>query len=133
MIITGDNKETTKATKLNPGVINQISNVVNSNKSEIETVTQEASEEIEIQTESKATSKKTAEKKENKTEKKRNYSDTVILNLPEGERNEFKAFCARFGITMTDYIYFAMDYIRNGVEEKKFSLSRSGIRELPND
>lgn len=62
--------------------------------------------------------------------KKRVYSDTIVLNLPKGERSEFKAFCAKYQLTMTDYIYFAMDYIRNGVEEGRLSVSRGGIKEL---
>lgn len=149
MIITSENQEPAKPNKLNSTLLKQIKTVVKSNKaSEIETVTSKAAvpEEIEIKDtveikipeEKKVNTEKKSEpakpaKKEEPAGKKRNYSDTVILNLPGGERAEFKAFCAKYQVTMTDFIYFAMDYIRNGVEEKKYSLSRSGIREISNE
>ena len=66
------------------------------------------------------------------TKQKREYKDTVLLNLPKGERNVFKSFCAQMDITMTDFIYFAMDYIKDGVEQGKFSVTRSGIKEINN-
>jgi len=65
--------------------------------------------------------------------KQRKYTDTVVLNLPEGERSNFKAFCAKYNLTMTDFIYFSMDFVKERVEEGQYGLSRGGIKILKKD
>lgn len=68
--------------------------------------------------------------KAEKKKKERKYNDTFVINLPEGERNRFKSFCADHNISMTDYIYFCMDYIKEKTETGLMSVSRAGIKEL---
>ncbi|MCQ2593201.1 MAG: hypothetical protein MJ188_10510 [Treponema sp.] len=67
------------------------------------------------------------------TKPKREYKDTILLNLPKGERNVFKSFCAQHDLTMTDFIYFAMDYVKDKAEAGSISISRGGIKEIQNN
>lgn len=110
-IITNDNKVETKKNSINELNLNQLDTVINSNSKN--SVKHHAPEES-----------------SSKPAKKREYTDTVVINLPKGERSTFKAFCAQNNLTMTDYIYFAMDFIKTGVETGKFTVGRSGIKEL---
>lgn len=117
-IITNKNKISQNT--INSENLNQLDQVFGTKKNEmtaVETPVVSATDEVEIKT---------------VTKPKREYKDTVLLNLPKGERNVFKSFCAQNDLTMTDFIYFAMDYIKEGVENGKFSITRSGIKELKN-
>lgn len=110
-IITNNNKVESRKNSISASNLNQLDTVINSN--------------------SKNSVKHTAaEDKPSKPAKKREYTDTVVINLPKGERSNFKVFCAQNNLTMTDYIYFAMDFIKTGVETGKFTVGRSGIKEL---
>lgn len=143
-IVTSNNKTPdTKKSTLNEANLSQLNAVFNSQTKETpvvpaatasQTVIQprqvQRTVEVAPQETEQAAIRTVTKSEEEVPAKKRVYSDTIVLNLPKGERSEFKAFCAKYQLTMTDYIYFAMDYIRNGVEEGKLSVSRGGIKEL---
>jgi len=143
-IVTSNNKTPdTKKSTLNEANLSQLNAVFNSQTKETPVVPAATASQTVIQPrqvqrtvevasqEPEQSAIRTVTKSEEEVPaKKRVYSDTIVLNLPKGERSEFKAFCAKYQLTMTDYIYFAMDYIRNGVEEGKLSVSRGGIKEL---
>lgn len=61
-------------------------------------------------------------------EPKRDNSDTLMLRLPKGERNAFKAFCASHGTDMTSFIYACMDFVRFGTEEGYIQVSKGGVK-----
>lgn len=141
-IVTSNNKTSDKKKNtLNEANLSQLNAVFNNQAKEIpvnNTVqntqpivqSHQIQRSVEVQPTEQSAIKTVTKSEEEAPAKKRVYSDTIVLNLPKGERSEFKAFCAKYQLTMTDYIYFAMDYIRNGVEEGKLSVSRGGIKEL---
>lgn len=65
-----------------------------------------------------------------KAKRKEKNADTINLVLPKGERSNFKEFCTSQNISMTEYAYTCMDYVRNQVQEGLMTVSRSGIRRI---
>lgn len=65
-----------------------------------------------------------------KAKRKAKNADTINLVLPKGERSNFKEFCTSQNISMTEYAYTCMDYVRNQVQEGLMTVSRSGIRRI---
>lgn len=72
-------------------------------------------------------------KKAAASKRKEKNADTLNLVLPKGERNLFKSFCSENGISMTEYAYTCMDYIRSEVRDGNMTVSRAGIRVLKRD
>lgn len=95
-----------------PSFLNQIDTVIENTEK-----TKESKKEVEVKT-------KTSKPKE----PKRDNSDALMLRLPKGERNAFKAFCASHGTDMTSFIYACMDFVRFGTEEGYIQVSKGGIR-----
>lgn len=96
-----------------PSFLNQIDTVIAQNEKPAE----KTKTEVEVKT-----------KSSKPKEPKRDNSDALMLRLPKGERNAFKAFCATKGTDMTSFIYACMDFVRYGSEEGFIQVSRSGIR-----
>lgn len=65
-----------------------------------------------------------------KARRKEKNADTINVVLPRGERSVFKSFCAAHNISMTEYIYTCMDFIKWQVEQGKMEVGRSGIKTL---
>lgn len=113
-IITSDSKIENKGNTINSENLNQLDSVFNSKAAE--------PKEIKII--------ETSPKNEVKTTKKRDNTDTLLLHLPKGERNNFKILCTQNNITMTDFIYFAMDYVRDLSNSGAVTIGRNGIKEV---
>ena len=109
-ILTGNNKTDKKTTmtanSISPTMHEQLQSIIESGKDN-ETVSKKASK---------------------PKEPKRDNSDALMLRLPKGERNAFKAFCASHGTDMTSFIYACMDFVRFGTEEGYIQVSKGGIR-----
>lgn len=107
-IITGsdrtEKKSSMTANTISPAMHNQIQNIVASG-------------------EKKPTKSATTKRKEKN-------ADTLNLVLPKGERSQLKIFCAGIGISMTEYAYTCMAYIRSEVEDGNMTVSRAGIRHV---
>ena len=82
-----------------------------------------------------ASMKRDSDEKTNtaKAKRKEKNADTLNLVLPKGERKLLKSFCAENGISMTEYAFTCMDYIRCEVQEGRMAVSRSGIRKIRKD
>lgn len=66
----------------------------------------------------------------NKEKRKEKNADTLNIVLPKGERATLKKFCTENSVTMTEYAYTCMDFIRQQVEDGLMTVSKSGIRVL---
>lgn len=71
-----------------------------------------------------------SDKKPASLKRKEKNADTINLVLPKGERNLLKSFCSENGISMTEYAFTCMDYIRSEVREGNMTVSKSGIRKI---
>lgn len=109
-ILTGNNKTEKKTTMsantISPAMHEQLQSIIESGKDN-ETV-----------------SKKALKPKETK----RDNSDALMLRLPKGERQSFKAYCASKGTDMTNFIYACMDFVRFGEEEGFIQVTKGGVR-----
>ena len=109
-ILTGNNKTDKKPTMtantISPAMHEQIQSIIESGKDN-ETVSKKASK---------------------PKETKRDNSDALMLRLPKGERQAFKAFCASKGTDMTNFIYACMDFVRFGSEEGFIQVTKGGVR-----
>jgi len=66
-----------------------------------------------------------AEEKEPKA--KSRYSDTLLLNLPVGKRNEIKEFFSNYNLSMTQGILFGLNYLMEDVKAGRIEISKLGI------
>lgn len=111
-IVTSNSKIENKVNTINTENLNQLDSVFNSKNTiqkEIEIIEKPVRAEV-------------------KPAKKRDNTDTLLLHLPKGERNNFKILCTQNNITMTDFIYFAMDYVRDLSNNGAVTIGRNGIK-----
>lgn len=58
---------------------------------------------------------------------KSRYSDTLLLNLPVGKRNEIKEFFSNYNLSMTQGILFGLNYLMEDVKAGRIEISKLGI------
>lgn len=113
-ILTGNNKTDKKPTMtantISPAMHDQLQSIIESGKDN-DTVSKRSETAL-------------------KNKRKEKNADTVNLVLPKGERNSIKVFCSENGISMTEYAFTCMDYIRSEVQAGNMTVSRAGIRIL---
>lgn len=62
--------------------------------------------------------------------KKINYKNIFNLHLGTGDKARLKAFCAAHEIPINTFVLFAIEHLIDEVEDKKCTVSKSGIRTL---
>lgn len=128
-IITNKNKTVKKPTMtantISSAMENQISEICESGRDN-DTISKRILEEEEasLSEETKIIRKARIDK----AKRKEKNADTVNLVLPKGERASLKEFCTMQNISMTEYAYTCMDFVRSQVQEGLMTVSRSGIR-----
>lgn len=61
----------------------------------------------------------------------KNYKDSLVVQLPEGEKGKVKAFCALKGISLTDFVYYSLEYVMSKSEQGEMTVGKYGLRETP--
>lgn len=72
---------------------------------------------------------KEQKKEKGREEKKDKYADSLVIQLPKGEKAKVKSFCALHGISLTDFVYYSMEYIIAETEQGNKTVSKYGIKE----
>lgn len=117
-ILTGENKKPKsgmEGNKLSTNMINQIDSIIEKGDGKSVSATMGEGE---------------RKKKVTAAKQKERNADSLLLVLPKGERAAFKSFCADNHLSMTEYIYTCMDFVRGQVQDGKMRVSKGGIRIL---
>lgn len=113
-------------------LMSEVQNQIHSNLSEPLTNSAPVVEPVAVQTQtvnaaqvSAPVATPSAEEKEPKA--KSRYSDTLLLNLPVGKRNEIKEFFSNYNLSMTQGILFGLNYLMEDVKAGRIEISKLGI------
>ncbi len=64
--------------------------------------------------------------------KNKNYKDSLVIQLPEGEKGKVKAFCALNGISLTDFVYYALEHVMEKARNGEMTVGKYGFTEVRN-
>lgn len=59
---------------------------------------------------------------------KKEVKEKFLVSLSEGERSQYKAFCALKGISMNHFVVCAMDFLKEEIEAGNVSISPHGYK-----
>lgn len=62
--------------------------------------------------------------------KKEKYADVMNVRLSKGRRNEIKAFCTKYGVTVTQYIESSFEFFSREVSAGNIIISKGGISKV---
>ncbi len=71
-----------------------------------------------------------SENADTKSAKKPNYKNIFNVHMASGDKARLKVFCAEREVPINSFILFAIEHLIDEVEEGKYSVSKSGIRNL---
>lgn len=116
-------KKASAETTIDP-VMSEVQNQIYTNLSEPLTNSSPVKK-IETVTQTQPVQNSAPVEKEPKT--KSRYSDTLLLNLPVGKRNEIKEFFSNYNLSMTQGILFGLNYLMEDVKAGRIEISKLGI------
>lgn len=116
-------KKASVETTIDP-VMSEVQNQIYTNLSEPLTNSSPVKK-IETETQTQPVQNSAPVEKEPKA--KSRYSDTLLLNLPVGKRNEIKEFFSNYNLSMTQGILFGLNYLMEDVKAGRIEISKLGI------
>lgn len=59
---------------------------------------------------------------------KKEVKEKFLVSLSEGERSQYKSFCALKGVSMNHFVVCAMDYLKEEIEAGNVSITPHGYK-----